>query len=160
VTKLAHITARPTQELGDRVIGLCGKEFKITTLWADLPPEMPICRPCVDQALVALTQADELIESARTRVRRIHLLTQVLDEAMDRDLALDEIVELDRAYQDELQARADRKAAKKQAKKTCTCTWTSMEIFEVDPACPIHGGEDEPVREIEDVQLPDPEVTE
>jgi hypothetical protein len=156
MTKLAHITARPTQELGDRVIGLCGKEFKITTLWADLPKDKPICRSCVDTALVALTEADALIESVRMRARRLSITIQVLDEILGKDSTIDTVVELDRAYQDELAMRAEQKAEKKRAKKTCTCTWTSQEIFEVDPDCPIHGGEDEPVREIEDVDLPEP----
>ena len=55
MTKFAHISNRPGHEVGEKVLALCGKEFKVKALWADIPVEKPICRPCVDKALKALT---------------------------------------------------------------------------------------------------------
>jgi hypothetical protein len=170
VTKKAHITSRPGYEVGEKVLGLCGKEFKVKQLWADVPKEKQICRECVDTALDALTQSDELIENARRRMILLTLRTKMLDEILnpEDDTLLDIINDVDLAHVAELAGRALEKEARKKAKVTCICTWTSQENFEVDPACPIHGGhlDAEPVEvpAIEDVELPKedvkPEVTE
>lgn len=162
MTKQAHITSRPHHEVGDMVLGLCGKEFKVKTLWADLPDDKPICRDCVDASIVALTETDALIEMARSRVRRLAVILDGLREDLSKDLALDLIHEMDLAHQDELEQRARDKEDRKQAKVTCTCVWTSQEMFEVNPTCPIHGDAkaEELIEEVkaigvEDVQLPD-----
>ncbi len=156
--KLAHITSRPSYELGEKVLGLCGAEFKVKTKWIDLPEDHPICRRCVDKAIEALTEADDAIEFARRQARRIDLNANILSEFLDGNFVLDAIHETDLAHQDEVAQRKQDKAAKKLAKKTCTCTWKTMEDFVVDPQCPIHGGlgEEQPLRDIEDVQLPEP----
>ena len=65
MTKFAHITSRPSYELGEKVLGLCGKEFKVKTKWIDLPEDHPICRRCVDKAIEALTEADDASSSRR-----------------------------------------------------------------------------------------------
>lgn len=151
MSKTAHITSRPRYEVGDRVLGLCGEEFKVKQLWDDVPVDKPICRACVDTGLKALTEADALIEQVRSRVRRISMFTQVAQELLDEDQILDEIHETDQAHQDEVAQDKREKTARKLAKKTCTCTWTSQEVFEVDSNCPIHGGE----RTEEIVELPE-----
>lgn len=163
MTKLAHITSRPNHAVGDRVLGLCGKDFKVKVLWTDIPDSKPICRECVDAALDALTQSDQIIESVRMRVRRIATTTEVLSEILNEDLILDIITENDLALQDEMAQRDRDKAAAEQAKVTCTCTWTTQELFTVDPECPIHGPDkaEELIKEagsldigVEDVELP------
>lgn len=150
--KIAHITNRPEYELGDKVLALCGEEFKVKVKWADLPDDKPVCRACIDLALRAMTEADKIIESSRTRVRRLSLLTQVLSEVLDESLILDEIAETDLAFQDEVAQRKRDKAEEKLAKKTCTCNWASTgEISWRNPDCPIHGGH----LDAEPVELPE-----
>jgi hypothetical protein len=156
MTKLAHITSRPGHELGEKVLGLCGKEFKVKVLWADLPDDKPICRTCVDAAMKALTEADELIMMTRSRVRRLSVHLKILSEVMDAGLLLDDISERDADHLEKQVGDALAKADRKRAKQTCTCTWTSAEMFEENPDCPIHGGELDAVPvEIEDVPLPE-----
>jgi hypothetical protein len=67
--RTAHIVTRP-HEVGDRVLALCGKKHKVKTLWFDIPDDNPICRDCVDTAITALDQADEVIQQARRRALR------------------------------------------------------------------------------------------
>jgi hypothetical protein len=142
VTKHAHLITRPEQQVGERVLGLCGKDFKLKVLWDDLPSDYPICRPCVDMALMALKEADTVI--TLTRLNAI-----MADRAMDRltrglspedGLALDRIAEKDQEHADAQAEKKQAKAERKREKQTCTCTWTSPEVFEEDPDCPIHGG--------------------
>lgn len=139
MTKKAHITSRPNHQIGDKVLGLCGKEWKVQILWADLPKDYPICRKCVDKALEALTEADQMIQSTRTRMRRITMFADVAMEALDEDLALDLIADDDAALIQEQESRARRKAEKKRAKQTCLCVWNKEQIETVNPDCPIHG---------------------
>ena len=152
MTKLAHISNRPDHEVGEKVLALCGKEFKVKVLWDDLPDDKPICRPCVDMALKALTEADSAIMSVRSRVRRLSLSINVLQEVADSGLILDDISEKDADHLDQQVLKALEKAEAKQAKKTCICVWTSQEVFEVNENCPIHGGHSDaiPVEIIED----------
>ena len=161
MTKLAHITNRPGHEVGEKVLALCGKEFKVKALWADIPVEKPICRACVDTALKALTEADKLIGTTRDRVRRMSISFEVLNEVLREDLILDEISEADLDHLDRQVGDALAKAQEKRAKETCTCTWTSPEVFTEDPNCPIHGGSLDLTQElVEDGHTPLPEVTE
>jgi hypothetical protein len=145
MTKQAHITSRPDHQVGDKVLGLCGKKWKVTVLWEDLPRDKPICRDCVDNALGALTEADEVIERTRMEAmlvgHRMRRLTQVIDP--DEDLLLDVIAAEDREYRSQLEEKQRVKAERKRAKHACSCTWKTMEDFVVDPECPIHG-QDEP----------------
>lgn len=152
MTKLAHISNRPGHEVGEKVLALCGKEFKVKALWADIPVEKPICRPCVDKALKALTEVDGLITSTRSRVRRLSVHVEVLNEELNQDLILDEISETDLDHLDRQVGDALAKAAAKRVQATCICTWTSQEVFEVNEDCPIHGGhlDAEPVEIIEE----------
>jgi hypothetical protein len=162
VTKQAHITSRPNHAIGDKVLGLCGKEFKVKVLWADLPKEKPICRECVDTALDALTECEHVITIARRRTEmamlRMNMVNNVLNP--EDDMILDIIADNDAAMVQELEQQKREKDAEDLAKVTCTCTWTSPEIFTEDPNCPIHGGEEPPpeIEEgaigIEDVELP------
>jgi hypothetical protein len=154
MTKLAHITSRPQYELGDRVLGLCGKEFKVKVLWKDLPIDKPICRFCVDAAMKALTEADVVIGEMRRSARRLSVLSMVLSEIADKEIDLDTIAKQDAYFKKEQEELLVLKAAEDRLKTMCTCTWTSPEMFTEDPDCPIHGGEDQPIREIEDVPLP------
>lgn len=156
MTKLAHITSRPNHEVGEKVLGLCGKEFKVKVLWNDVPESKPICRTCVDVALEAMTEADAMIVSIRRRAQMALVRMQMITDELNPEpgTILDAISLADVEHLEKQVGDALAKAEEKRVKETCTCTWTSMEIFEVDPNCPIHGGEDEPIREIEDVQLP------
>lgn len=139
--KHAHITSRPNVQVGDRVLGLCGKDFKMTVLWTDIPKDHPICRECVDIAIVALTQADQRIETARVNQFLAQRSVDRVSKGLNDELELDRITQADDDFAAEQKDKREAKAAKKKAKVTCTCTWTSPEIFTEDPACPIHGGE-------------------
>jgi len=145
MTKFAHITSRPNHQVGDKVLGLCGKKWKVKVLWDDIPVDYPICRNCVDTALGALTEADDVIERTRMEAAvasyRMRRLTQTIDP--DEDLLLDVIAAEDREYKSQMEEKQQAKVERKRAKRTCTCTWKTMEDFVVDPECPIHGG-DEP----------------
>lgn len=172
MTKKAHITSRPDHQVGDKVVGICGKQWKVTTLWDDLPSDKPICRRCVDGALKALTEIDSVLQMARIRSTTALIMAGRLDEELNPDhLMLDGIAELDAAYRDEVEAKARAKADRKKARETCTCTWTltgknQAELTKVDPACPVHGRGDVDIeveekkakgaRGVEDVELPDP----
>jgi hypothetical protein len=141
--KKAHITARPDHKVGDEVISLCGKEFTVKVLWADIAFDKPICRKCVDIALEALTDAEGIIETARIdAMLALHRLNK-LDESLSTEEAtkLDEIAEADIKHRNKVEAKQREAAELEQAQKTCTCTWTSPEIRETDPDCPIHGSE-------------------
>ena len=138
--KAAHITNRPNHELGDKVIGLCGKEWKVKVLWDDIPEDKPICRTCVDVALRAMTEADVLIERSRARSAILGVHLERLTEELEPDLLLlDAIAERDQEHRDEQRRKADEKAERKRASRTCTCTWSPVAIERVDPNCPIHG---------------------
>ena len=161
--KTAHLVSRPDHQVGDKVLGLCGEEWKVTTLWNDIPEDHPICRPCVDIALGALTEADLLIQSARIvnvmLGRNLERITDILEPDV---LILDQIAEDDETHRSDQVLKAERKAAKKRAKRTCTCEWDKTQIVAVDPNCPIHGDlEPKKVergpggRPVEDVDLPD-----
>jgi hypothetical protein len=139
MTKRAHITSRPDHLIGDKVLGLCGKKFTVTELWDDLPKDKPICRDCVDQALMALTEADELIETARLQLVWVQSRISRLDRTLNPDMTiLDAIAEADQEYQ----AKQEEKALAKEPELpqvNCICTWTDAEHFTVNPDCPIHG---------------------
>ena len=152
MTKHAHITNRPNHSVGDKVLGLCGKEWKVTMLWDDLPKDKPICRKCVDTALRAMSEADTLIETLRGWALMITARVNLLNDGLDQDLILDQIAENDLEHRVALDAKREAKAEKKRAKQTCTCTWSKKEIVTVDPNCPIHG---DLVPTIEDVELPE-----
>lgn len=153
MAKVAHITSKPGIEVGEKALGLCGTEFKVKVLWADVPTEKPICRECVDVAADAMTEADALISHARVRAmlveNRLESLTQTLNPP---DLFLDVIADNQSEYDAIRAEKAERKAAKKRAKTTCTCTWESPELFVEDPDCPIHATEKAPSEE-EDVPV-------
>ena len=139
MTKLAHISSRPGHEVGERVLALCGKEFKVKVLWDDVPADKPICRACVDTSLKALTEADELITTTRSRVRRLSIAVQVLSEVVDAGLLLDDISEKDADHLNDQFEKALTKAEEKRAKQTCTCVWEDG-LPSIADDCPIHGG--------------------
>ena len=145
MSKFAHITSRPGHQIGDRVLGLCDKEFKVKVLWADIPVEKPICRACVDVAVAALTEADALIEAARVDSMLLQHRMGRLADILDPEDAtqLDEIAARDRQHKREQEVKDEVAAEAERAKRTCTCTWTSPEIFTENPNCPIHGGDRE-----------------
>jgi hypothetical protein len=155
--KQAHIVTE-LHEVGDKVIGICGEVHRVKVKWGDIPDDKPICRTCVDVAVRALHEADALIDRSRMRsvILGIHLerLTEELEPDM---LLLDSIVEANKEFRDEQESKIERKAEKKRAKRTCTCTWSRTEIETVDPNCPIHG--DLAPRAIEDTELPEGDVT-
>jgi hypothetical protein len=139
MTKQAHITSRPNHQVGDRVIGLCGKEWKIKVVWADLPADYPICRDCVDVAVKALDQADDVIQFARVRADVVTRMAERLHEELHpEDLLLDKIAEVDEAHHLLVETKAAEKALRVRAQMTCTCLWRDGEIYEVDEDCPIH----------------------
>ena len=142
MTKQAHITSGPGAQLGDRVLGLCGKDFKFKTKWDDIPLDKPICRECVDLAIGALTEADEMIENARIEIIMMERFTRRLSEALHPEdiTILDEIVYRDNQHRKQLELQAQAKEDLDRSQQTCTCTWTTPEIFTEDPDCPIHGG--------------------
>lgn len=141
--KKAHITSRPNHQVGDKVIALCGTKFKVKQLWDDIPDDKSICRPCVNGALVALTEADQKIETSRRSARRLKLLSGAFSDDLDEWLQLDAIAAVDSAYEEEIENKAFEKTQKQLAKQTCTCTWETPEIFHEDPNCPIHSSHDE-----------------
>lgn len=146
MTKKAHITSRPDHQIGDKVLGLCGKEFKVKVLWDDIPKSHLVCRDCVDIALKAMTEADELIGLARRRSYMLGIHLERLTEEMEPDLLLlDSIAEADQEHRIAQESKARAKAERKKAKRTCTCEWSDAETRVYNPDCPIHGhGPDEP----------------
>src|SRR5262245_4317826 len=139
MTKRAHITSRPDHMVGDRVLALCGKKFTVTVLWDDLPKDQLICRDCVDQALVAMTEADTLIETARLQLVLLQSRFSHLDRTMNPDeFLLDDIAEADLEHQAKQAAKATAKEPEL-PQLHCICTWTDAEHFDVNPNCPIHG---------------------
>lgn len=164
MTKQAHITSRPHHSVGDRVLGLCGKEFKVKQLWSDIPVEKPICRGCVDVALTAMTEADQVIAIARVRAEtlsmRLSMLTNVLNP--EDEMILDLISENDMAHQAEQDQTAREKADAEKITKTCICVWSSPEVFVVNPECPIHGPAkaEELMEEIKAIGVEDTELPE
>jgi len=139
--RTAHITSRPNHQVGDKVLGLCGEEFKVRVIWADIPDDHPICRPCVDVALGALTEADLTIEASRLWLDMVQSRVRRLDHELnpEQDSVLDQITAADHELRERQEAKADLKAAEKRAKATCTCTWTDADKFSVNESCPIHG---------------------
>lgn len=142
--RTAHIVTTP-HEVGDRVLAICGKAHKVKATWEDIPDDAPICRDCVNYAVTALDEADDLITAARRWWRRTTFAVTSLGEALTPDdLALDAIADEADTFNEQRAEKRQAKAERKKAKATCICTWTDMETFEVNPDCPIHGGLDEP----------------
>jgi len=142
MTKQAHITSATEVAVGDKTLALCGKEFKVKTLWSDVPRDKPICRDCVDLALDAMTGADELLQRLRMMALNLQVRTDGLIDAMiPENLGLDLLADERAQWQEKREAKQSEKAKRKRAKTTCTCTWESPENFVEDPNCPIHGSE-------------------
>ena len=78
---------------------------------------------------------------------------QMLSEVVDAGLVLDDISEKDLDHLEKQVGDALAKAEEKRVKQTCTCTWDHLRRTQ-NPDCPIHGGQDEPIRDIENVELP------
>jgi hypothetical protein len=116
--KKAHITARPDHKVGDEVISLCGKEFTVKVLWADIAFDKPICRKCVDIALEALTDAEGIIETARIDAMLAVTRLSRLDQSLNSEDAtkLDEIAEADRKHRDKVEAKQRETAELEQAR--------------------------------------------
>lgn len=123
MTKLTHITSRPNYSIGDRVLGLCGKQFKVKMLWDSVPESKPICRSCVDVALNAMTEADKFIEDFRLERLLLSRRLEKLYDLGNTDLLLDMINENDQAHQDEQDQKAREKADAEAITKTCICVW-------------------------------------
>jgi hypothetical protein len=66
---------------------------------------------------------------------------QVFEDVLGANLLLDQIADADTALQKAQIEKAEAKAEEKQAKKTCICVWESPEMSVVNPACPVHGGD-------------------
>jgi hypothetical protein len=148
MTKRAHITSRPEYAVGDRVLGLCGKKFTVAELWDDVPEDKPICRACVDRALEAMTQADDAIEQARLQMIFVQSRISHLDRALNPEVfALDVFAEDDQEYQAKQEEKAKALEEAELPQQNCTCTWTTPEIFTVNPDCPIHGAPVAPPQE-------------
>lgn len=138
--RTAHIVTT-THGVGDRVLALCGEEHKVKMLWDDIPDDNPLCRQCVDTAIAALDQTDEVITQTRRYWRRINVALTALGEVINPDdLIVDGIADAATLYERNRERKQQDKADRKRAKRTCTCEWTDMETFEVNPDCPIHGG--------------------
>src|SRR5262245_39429354 len=151
MTKVAHITSAPEYEVGDRVLALCGKDFKVKVLWDDLPDDKPICRSCVDVAVTAMTEADAMIVLARRYLSRMKTQIVALSETMEpEDFYLDVIAENEHEFAERESAKAELAAAAELAKSTCLCTWTDAQTRVTNPDCPIHGDERPPVAPPED----------
>jgi hypothetical protein len=152
--RTAHIVTRE-HEVGDRVLALCGKDHKVKALWDEIPEDAPICRYCVDTAIGALDEADEVITQVRRMWRRVELFSGALGDALNpgHDLILDQIADAADTFGNQQAARRDEKADRKRAKRTCTCEWKDRDMYWENPDCPIHGGSDGPG--IVDHDLPD-----
>jgi hypothetical protein len=151
MAKQAHIISHPQPQIGEKVLGLCGTVFKYKTAWADIPDDKPICRRCINTAIDALREADRVIDRSRMRASLLSIHLDRLAEELEPDrLLIDTIAQADADHRDALEARRVAKAERKQAKRTCTCTWTSPEVFTEDPNCPIHGGTDTTAELIDD----------
>ena len=158
MTKKAHITTIPGHALGDRVLGLCGKEWTVKELWADLPRNKPICRDCVDIILEAATQADKVLQRMRGAmipfVRRTDDLVGVL---ADQSLLLDMFADANETFIKAQAAMMEDAEAERRAATSCTCTWQDRETRVGDPDCPIHGAT-EPGADVDVPVAPDQQV--
>lgn len=145
--RTAHIVTRP-HEVGDRVLALCDKEYKVKTLWDDIPDDNPICRRCLDTAINALDEADEVIQRARRIGLRLTMAAQVLTEYIDPEvgLILDGIAEAADDFESRQAEKRQAKDERQKTRQTCTCTWTDHEKRDTNPDCPVHGHgpDDEP----------------
>lgn len=139
MAKKIHIPRREP-EVGTKTIGICGKIFKVKALWDDIPQDKTICRKCVDVAVQAMVEADDLI--TRTRFQAYTLLRRAttLSEVLTPDtLLFDQLDEIHQEFEDEQAEKRALKEVKEKAKSTCTCTWETPELFKEDENCPIHG---------------------
>lgn len=144
MAKYAHITTQSGITVGTKALALCGKQWKVKMLWADVPKDYPICRGCLNYAINALDSADELLGNVRRQADLVEsMVARLQDRLHPPHLALDLIAEAREDFEAERQAKRDAKEARKQAKRTCICSWTSPEIFVEDPDCPIHGEEED-----------------
>lgn len=143
--RTAHIVTRE-HEVGDRVLALCGKEHKVKQLWEDIPAESPICRDCVDFAVVTLDQADDVIQMARRYWRRIDFTVEAMGAVLNpEDLALDLISDAADLFEREQATKKQDKEDQRKAKQTCICVWTDANTRLGVVDCPIHHGELPPV---------------
>lgn len=138
MTKKAHIASTPTV-MGEKALALCGKEFKVTTLWDDIPKDFPIHRGCVDLAVQVMTDANATIERARLRAVLLSGSIDALNNRLDMPSVLDTINADADEWLEAREKKQEAKAEKKKAKQTCTCTWSNRSSRITDPGCPIHG---------------------
>lgn len=145
MAKKAHITSIPGVAVEDRTLGLCGKEWKVKVLWDDIPRDYPICRDCVDIALEAMTQADEIIERSRRLAGSMQVRLSVLDDALNPGLRmLDLIADAAADFTATREVKARNKEARRKAAVTCTCEWDGRSaIVKADVNCPMHGAYEE-----------------
>lgn len=106
----AHIINRPGHEVGDKALAMCGVEHKVGIKWKDLPEDHPICRDCVDIALESLTEVSDTLSHATRQA--LFLL-----DALTAETDFSSLVDAQRQFNAEQEAKAIAKAEKKQAKK-------------------------------------------
>lgn len=147
MAKQAHITSHPNVGVGEKHLALCGKEFKVKVTWDDVPKDKPICRDCVDMALLAMTEADLAIEAARKYLRLLMQDAEAVSECLHPDdFPLDVIADFTSDFEERQSAKREAKELKQKERTTCTCTWETEKaltgearIHQRDENCPIHG---------------------
>jgi hypothetical protein len=107
----AHIVNQPGHEVGDKVLAVCGKKWKVTILWADIPDDHSICHDCVRRLLIAVNEVTDAQGNVlRALMRVLDTTNRALDVAVE-ETELSSIVEETQAYADKRQAKKDRKQA-------------------------------------------------
>ena len=105
-----HVVSQKGHVVGDKVLAICGVKWKVTATWDDLTPEYPICRDCVEVAVIALQEgSDKIANVLDAWVRLDSAVNRVLD-ALTEENTLTAVVAETNEYAAKRAEKAERKA--------------------------------------------------
>lgn len=107
----AHIVNQAGHDVGDKVLAVCGKKIVIETLWGDLPKDHPICRDCVEVAVLIMNEASEVQADTLEALLRVDRAVSMTTRQALGGSTLSSVIDDTNEYAEKQEA----KAAKKQA---------------------------------------------
>lgn len=106
----AHIVNHEGHVVGDKVLAICGRKWKVSMLWNDIPEDHPICRNCVEVAVLIMQETAEV--QANTLLATMRLQAAV-DKVLDANLGgtlLADTIDSTNEYKEKREAKAEKKA--------------------------------------------------
>jgi hypothetical protein len=112
----AHIINHEGHQIGDKVLAICGVKWKVNILWDDIPAEYPICRDCVDTAIMAMDSASAQLADALAAWGRADRAMDALLRTIVVENTLSEVIMNTSDYAAEQARKAEEKATLAEAR--------------------------------------------